>query len=117
MSVKRKAKATWYRHLQAKRGAGMSTREKRPLTADEYQHWKDTALLDGDLIDRFADTIDSLRARNAGLLVALEKISGLAEHHEGVFQTDFDVGEAWLTDGFVLAVDLARAAIAQEEQG
>ena len=34
--------------------------DKEPLTPEEYQHWKDTGLIDGDIIDRFAATLDFL---------------------------------------------------------
>jgi hypothetical protein len=44
---------------------------EQPLTPQEYQHWKDTAIADGDIIDRFAATIDNLFAVNAKLLEAL----------------------------------------------
>ena len=49
-----------------------------PLTPEEYQHWKDTALLEGDTIDRFAATIDRLRAVNAKLEEALGRLVLLA---------------------------------------
>ena len=61
--------------------------EHTPLTPEEYQLWKDTALLDGDAIDRFAATIDRPRAVNAKLLEALREIDralsigGKGEHH------------------------------------
>ncbi len=44
----------------------------KPLTPEEYQHWKDTGLLDGDWIDEFTSTIDFLFAANAKLLATLK---------------------------------------------
>lgn len=51
----------------------------KPLTSKEYQRWKDAALLDGDIVDRFAATIDNLRSGNSDLIGALEKLTGWAE--------------------------------------
>ena len=43
-----------------------------PLTQEEYRDWKYMGFLDGDTIDRFAVTLDSLFADNTQLLTALE---------------------------------------------
>jgi len=56
-----------------------------------------------------------LHAAAPALLVALKKLSRLAEHHTGVFKIDWLVGEAYLTEGFCDAIEAARAAIAQAE--
>ena len=44
----------------------------KPLTPKEYQHWKDTSLIEEDTIDRFAATLDFLFTTNTKLLTALE---------------------------------------------
>ena len=62
--------------------------EHTPLTPEEYQLWKDTALLDGDVIDRFAATIDRLRAVNAKLVEELEWFSNR-------FHTNAEVAKQW----------------------
>ena len=83
----------------------MST-ETKPISASEYKHWKETALLDGDLIDRFAATIDSLFANNADLLAALKAIYRVAE-------------PAMLPGPVYLSIEevyAARDAIAQAEE-
>ena len=49
------------------------TIDKEPLTPEEYQHWKNTGLLDGDIVDRFAATLDFLFPANARFLELLEQ--------------------------------------------
>ena len=45
----------------------------KPLTPKEYQHWKDTSLIEEDTIDRFAATLDFLFANNTRYLELLEQ--------------------------------------------
>ena len=45
----------------------------KPLTPKEYQDWKDTGLIDGDIIDRFAATLDFLFSANTILIEALKR--------------------------------------------
>lgn len=52
--------------------------EDTALTPKEYQRWKDIALLDGDIISRFAATIESRAATIAQLTLALTPLAALA---------------------------------------
>ncbi len=51
----------------------------KPLTPEEYQHWKYIGHLDGDTIDRFAATLDFLFAANTHTIEALEQLRQKAE--------------------------------------
>lgn len=62
------------------------------LTPMEYEHWKETALLEGDIIDRFAATIDDLYCVSAQLLGALEwRRDMLIE----ILEKSVPAGEGW----------------------
>ena len=53
---------------------------EQPLTPEEYRRWKDTALVNGDIIGRFAATIEHRDTVNAKLLAALEWLYLLVAH-------------------------------------